>query len=215
MERASVSASLPWEAHLTFFSFMIRVFLGLLASADVYTDVNFIMLAYISGWPLWILAAMVFVTGVLIALYFGAAICHFFIVSKTEKKNQKDTDWQNYVSALLKLLHFEFLIVDIDEDTAWEADLTPFVNAFPSAYMSGSSVLGVRLSMVYIATASWTNGNPEWNHVNGEMVISSGLVVEQDLFEAGGVKQTLWVEGGRNARLQTFRICINCINRLT
>ena len=64
--------------------------------------------------------------------------------------------------------------LQLQQDTAWEADLTPFVNAFPSAYMSGSSVLGVRLSMVYIATASWTNGNPEWNHVNGEMVISSG-----------------------------------------
>ncbi|CAE7518873.1 unnamed protein product [Symbiodinium sp. CCMP2592] len=145
MGRASVSTGLPWEAHLTFFSFMMasrllelfvhalcgfskevtslptilmRVFLGTLAGADVYTDVNFIMIAYISGWPLWILAAMVFVIGVLIfqfALYFGAAIYYLFMISKTEKKDQKDTDWQNYVSALLKLLHFESLIVDIDE----------------------------------------------------------------------------------------------------
>ncbi|CAE7518887.1 unnamed protein product [Symbiodinium sp. CCMP2592] len=145
MEKASISTGLPWEAHLTFFSFMMasrllelfvhalcgfskevtslptilmRVFLGTLAGADVYTDVNFIMIAYISGWPLWILAAMVFVIGVLIfqfALYFGAAIYYLFMISKTEKKDQKDTDWQNYVSALLKLLHFESLIVDIDE----------------------------------------------------------------------------------------------------
>ena len=253
MGRASVSTGLPWEAHLTFFSFMMasrllelfvhalcgfskevtslptilmRVFLGLLAGADVYTDVNFIMIAYISGWPLWILAAMVFVIGVLIfqfALYFGAAIYYLFIISKTEKKNQKDTDWQNYVSALLKLLHFESLIVDIDEvkldgqaeeeeaeteepeiahgdgdgslslpaggghsyqPLQLQQDTADFASRLDAFRQRISECLRVRIfgsgyplvDGVYIATANWTNGNPEWNHVNGKMVISSRQV---------------------------------------
>merc|ERR1712125_181234 len=83
----SITGGLPWESHTAFafsvmftrcielsihavggfqrnsyafFIIMFRIGLGVLASLDSYTDLNFVIIAFVAQWPLWVVSAFIF-----------------------------------------------------------------------------------------------------------------------------------------------------------